>query len=106
MKINSKGIIASSTHNNYSLIQKLAIVNRAWMYGKNPTARVLSVSVSLIHRWTKQHQQLLKLSNKHRVNNVVRKWLHGGGRPPLITKEVKDANGSTSFKMKKCKKSQ
>jgi hypothetical protein len=63
-KINSKEIISSNTLNNYSLIQKLAIVDRAWIHGKKPTSIVLGVSVCLIHQWTKKHEELLKLSNK------------------------------------------
>jgi hypothetical protein len=88
MKVSTKGVVSSTARNNLTLIQKLAIVDRARIYGKKPTSRETGINLRQIHRWTKQQSQLLQLSHTRGVNDVVRKRLTGSGRPPMHTKEV------------------
>ena len=90
MKINTKGKTKTNTRNNYSLIQKLAIVDRAKMLGKKTTARESGIAVSMIQRWAKQQEVMLELSNKSSTDVVQRKRLNGNGRASTILKEIED----------------
>jgi transposase-like protein len=91
MKVNNRGKLLMVTRRNFFLIQKLAIIDRAKEKGKKPTARELGVSVQLIHRWTRQKQQIFELAKSCGIDDVARKRLNGSGRPSTTTNEVEDA---------------
>ena len=90
MKINLKGKIKTSTRNNYSLIQKLAIVDRANITRKKPTARGTGIAVSMIQRWVKQQEIMLALANKSSTDVVQFKQLNGNGFARSIVKEIEN----------------
>jgi hypothetical protein len=73
MKVSLSGVISNKTRNNYSLVQKLAIVDRARIHCKNPTARDIGIDVTLIHRWSKQYDKMRALCNKISVTDLQRK---------------------------------
>jgi hypothetical protein len=86
MKINNKG----NKKESFSLVQKLAIVNRAKLKGKKPTAKELGINVSQIHRWSKQHFAINQLCDKRGTDDVVWKRLDGAGRPTTIAQVIED----------------
>ena len=90
MKVNCKGKLKGNTRNNYSLIQKLAIVDRARILGKKPTSREMGIAVSMIHRWEKQQESMLELADKPNTDVVQRKRLNGNGRSSTISTEAEE----------------
>jgi hypothetical protein len=90
MKINNKGNEKTTTRKVFSLVQKLAIVDRANLKGKKPTAKELGINVSQIHRWSKQHFAINQLCDKRGIDDVVRKRLDGAGRPTSIAQVIED----------------
>ena len=88
MKVNSKGKLQETTRKNCSLIQKLAIVDRARILGKKPMSRESGIAVSMIQRWTKQQDRMLELAALRNTDVVQRKRLNGNGRPSTIVMDV------------------
>jgi hypothetical protein len=79
-----------TTRNVFSLVQKLAIVNRGKLKGNNPTAKELGTNVSQLHRRSKQHFAINQLCDNRGIGDVSRKQLDGAGTPTTIAQVIED----------------